>query len=271
MSKRVLAVGDQHSGHMAGLTPPMYWLPERDDDPRLKRSKFARLEREMWGKYIKKLDAICPVDICLYMGDGVEGKGFRSGGTELITSDREEQAQMCAETFNEIIKRCPRPPVIIGVYGTAYHTSSDGEDWENLLAEKVNFNKLGAHEWVDVNGCVFDIKHQLSSSVIPHGRHTSTARELLWNQLWSDLELVPRARVLLRGHVHYHQFCGTVHRMGMSCPALQAMGTKFGARMCSGIVDWGMLHFDISDDGEIEGWTAHISDLKAQHAVAIKV
>ena len=94
---------------------------------------------------------------------------------------------------------------------------------------------------------------------------------MLWNQLWhAEDELQPRADVLLRGHVHYHQYCGDAKRLGMTLPALQSMGTKYGARQCTGLVHWGMVHFDVGG-GELVDWRAHIKTIKEQKATVTEI
>ena len=267
--KRVLAVSDLHCGHRVGLTPPG-WQESLKPETHTKHRKLAKLSGKLWKVFIKLLDTTGPYDAVLSLGDLVDGKGTRSGGTELLTSDRDEQADIAASCFAEIRRRCNPDAPIVGVYGTPYHTSADGEDWEGVAAERAGFASLGSHEWVDVDGLVFDIKHKVGGSTIPHGRHTATARERLWNVLWADAQMQPKAQVFLRGHVHYHQFCGGPGWLGMTLPALQGMGSKYGARQCSGMVHFGLTTFDV-EGGALLGWAAHTLRVKEQEATAYKV
>jgi hypothetical protein len=89
----------------------------------------------------------------------------------------------------------------------------------------------------------------VGGSTIPHGRFTATAKERLWNVLWNERELRPKAQVILRGHVHYATFCGEPGWVAMTLPALQGMGTRYGGRVCSGTVHWGAVIFDVNEDG----------------------
>ena len=130
---------------------------------------------------------------------------------------------------------------------------------------RAGFSKIGSHEWVSVNGCVFDLKHKVGGSAIPHGRHTAIARDRMWNLLWAEKGLTPKAHVILRGHVHYHNYCGGPGWVAMTLPALQGMGSKFGARQCSGLVDWGVVIFDVDDDGSFD-WHAETVTIQAQCA-----
>jgi hypothetical protein len=157
-----------------------------------------------------------------------------------------------------------------GVFGTPYHTGYE-EDWELPVAENAGWEKVGNHEWIDVNGCVFDLKHKIGSSAIPHGRGTAILRDMLWNDLWAMRELQPKARVMLRGHAHYYMGVDTDDCAGFICPALQGWGTKFGSRECSGLVHWGLMHFDVDQKGNIVNWGKHIKKIELQVAKASKV
>ena len=266
--KRVLVVGDLHCGSVVGLTPKAYRFRNKGIG-RTKRDKYHKIQDQTDEEYLRLLDSIGPVDVALYLGDGIDGTGFRSGGTELITSDREEQSDMCVMCLDEIRKRAKKNYKIVGVYGTGYHTG-DSEDWENVIADRAGFEKIGSHEWAEVEGVVFDIKHHIGSSSIPHGRHTAISKDAYWNRLWAEQESQPKADVILRGHVHYFSYCGNSEFLAMTIPALQAMGTKYGSRRCSGLVDWGLITFDV-EDGKILDWKAHISRLSSQKAKTIKL
>jgi hypothetical protein len=157
---------------------------------------------------------------------------------------------------------------IILIYGTAYHTGKE-EDWEAVLAEMVSAEKIGSHEWIDVNGLIFDCKHFVSGSIIPHGRHTAIARDKLWNELWSAKGGQPEADVFLRSHVHYHNFAGEPGKLMVILPALQVW-SKYGARRHSGIINTGLVHFDVKSKSEYE-WESHLLDATAFAPVPVKV
>ncbi len=266
--KRVCVIADLHCGHLVGLTPPRWQIKPGDRSNRTKREKFAAYEKEAWNWYVRKTSAHGPYDVVLVNGDCIDGAGGKSGGTELITTDREEQCDMAMRCIQRV--KGPKTKVVM-TYGTGYHTGND-EDFEGLIARDVGAVKIGAHEWVNIEGVVFDMKHHLGSSQIPHGRHTAIARDALWSQLWAERALTPSADVMLRSHVHYHQYCGDLTmspRLRMTTPALQGMGSKFGARRCSGLVDFGFLVFEVRR-GEFD-WKCVWADLKAGTAKAIKV
>jgi len=269
MRKRILAITDPHCGSMVGLTPPGYQLRPKIKS-RTKRNKHADVQHEAWETFDQLLNKWKPFDLGFFLGDMVDGKGKRSGGTELITSDMLEQAEMAVSVCNHVRLKARRGFKWIGVYGTPYHSSPEGEDIEQIVANDAGFEKLGSHEWPEINGCVFDLKHKIGSSAVPHGRFTAAARDALWNDLWALEDLQPRAQVVLRGHVHYHAFCGGPGKLAMTLPALQGMGTKFGSRQCSGIVHWGITVFDVESNGQFS-WHTECVKLKSHKAETIKL
>jgi len=269
--KRVLVFGDCHCGHAVGLTSPRYqWAAKRDGRGKdlTKHGKFAAIQAECWFAYQKVLRELEPIDRAIFMGDAIDGRGERSGGTELITTDREEQCNMAVAVCDEIRLHAAKGYRVRGVRGTDYHVAGGGEDWENIVAERAGFESIGAHDWPRVEGVTFDAKHHLGSSAVPHGRATATLRDMLWNELWAVQEHQPRADVLLRAHVHFAQGVWQPDmsghdRWGFTVPALQALGSRYGALRCSGTVHWGLMHFDC-DKGRVVDWGAHIMPIRAQ-------
>jgi len=261
--KRVVIISDMHCGHRAGLTPPD-WQSDFRAGSKTQRNKFAELQRELWQFYADTITDLRPVDLLVVNGDAIDGKGSLSGGTEQREQDRIEQIDMAAACiqFVEAAK-------IVMTYGTAYHTGK-AEDWELLVANAVNAEKIGSHEWLDVNGVVFDFKHHIGTSSIPHGRFTAIARDKLWNELWASHDEQPKADVLVRSHCHYHIHCGGADWLALTTPALQGMGSKYGSRRCSGRVDVGLVWFDVDDDGSY-AWDTAIARLDAQRAVPLSV
>jgi hypothetical protein len=248
---RVAVIGDLHSGHIVGLTPPQFDVSHESKD----YQKIDGMRREYWKYFAREVDAIKPIDILIVNGDCIEGKGKRSGGTELIEADTGKQCDMAETAIRYVGAKH-----IVMTYGTPYHTG-DENDFENKIAKDLKADKIGSHDWLDVNGCIIDYKHHCGSSVVPHGRHTYVARERLWNLLWAEFEECPKSHIILRSHVHYFDYCGGFNWLGMTLPALQGYGSKYGARVCSGTVDFGFVHFDITNKDNYT-WTPHILKLK---------
>jgi hypothetical protein len=249
MAKRIVIISDLHCGARSGLTPPGWQSPEDSGDHEIET--FARNQRITWEWFSRRIESLRPIDYLFINGDAIDGKGERTGGTEQIQADRNKQVEMATAIIQFI-----ESPKIVMTYGTAYHTGRE-EDFEYTLAGKVNADKIGGHEWVDVNGLVFDLKHKVGSSQIPHGRYTAVAREALWNLVWSAHDGQPRADVVVRSHVHYFAHCGNADSLALTTPALQGWGSKFGVRECAGTVDIGFLHFDVQEGGKYT-WEAHL-------------
>jgi len=248
--KRVVVMSDLHCGHQSGLTPPDFQFRETEKN---RRGKYAVMQREMWDWYASSISRLGPIDTLVVNGDALDGKGEKSGSTELVTADPEEQVEMA----RLCIEQAQAQKVVMS-YGTPYHVGRE-TDYEAMLAKQLNA-EIHSHPFVDAEGVIFDCKHKVSSSIIPYGRHTAPARERMWNILWNERGLQPKGRVFIRSHVHYFTFAGDQLGLVITTPALQGPGTKFGARMCSGTVDVGFLVFECEDG--CYKWEAKLSDMQ---------
>ena len=270
--KRIFVGSDPHCGHMVGLTPPSYQIKQSGrghTQAAKRRHKFAKIQDETWNKYIDLLAPLKPFDAQFWLGDIIDGLGEKSKAGELITADLPSQSEMfveCAEAVGA--------PHFIAVYGTAYHTTAGGQDWEDhaveMLRDSCKKIDLGSHEWPDVNNCIFDMKHKIGSSSVPYGRLTALEREKVWNDQWAKRDWAPQSEIILRGHVHYFKYSGDREGLRVTMPALQGLGSKFGSRICSGTVDWGFLMFDVEPDGSWD-MNYYTPDIESQKARTIKV
>lgn len=248
--KRLLIMSDGHSGQQVGLTHPDFDAIPSSPGP--KRDLY-NIRRRGWKFFADTVDELRPIDVLLYNGDAIDGKGKRSGGTELLTSDRSEQVSMAVAAIEYV-----QAKTVVMSYGTPYHTG-DLEDWEDEIAksEKVKARKIGGHDWIDVNGLIFDYKHFIPSSSVPYGRQTQLSKEHVWNVLWSEHGEYPKSDVIIRSHVHYFTAVVEHDWMGVITPALQFKGTKFGSRKMSGVVHYGLVWFDV-ENGENFTWNYKI-------------
>lgn len=246
---RIVALGDFHSGHVVGLTHPDFdALPSENQGVRL---QLYRERRSYWNFYAETCKALQPITVAIINGDCIDGKGEKSGGTELIAPDRNEQCEMAIAAIEEL-----HAGAILMSYGTPYHTGVT-EDFEDSIAKQVKALKVGGEDVFNANGVLINYRHAIGSSNIPHGRFTALARARLWNVLWAEHGEYPKADIILRSHVHYHDFCGESHWLAMTLPALQGYGSKFGSRIAQGIVNFGLVHFDIENKDEWT-WDSHI-------------
>lgn len=246
-TKRMVVVADFHSGHEFGLTPPDWW--QRDDTNNQHVTKCGKFQRELWGFYTEAINSLKPIDFLVVNGDAIEGKGERSGSMELLTADRHEQIRMAKKAID--IAEAAKVRIL---YGTRYHVGKE-EDFEAILADTINCQdvEIHGHGFFNINGCNVDVKHKVGGSTVPHGRMTAIARARLWNVIWnSEHERQPKADIIIRSHVHYHNYCGARTWIAMTTPAL-CYNSSFGIRECEGLVDVGLLYFDFDEKG-LQEW-----------------
>jgi hypothetical protein len=262
--KRVVVISDLHCGHRFGLTHPDFDARPQTPDSGSSAWKRYKLRRKCWRYVEQKAVELQPIDVLIVNGDCIDGKGKKSGATELLTTDRNVQVEMAVVAIQEF-----KAANVVMSFGTPYHTGV-GEDWEKQIYKEVGALKIGGHDWLDVNGLVFDYRHFVSRSSIPHGRHTAVARERLWSLLWAERGEYPKSDIILRSHVHYYAFCGGTGWLAMTTPSLQWYGSKFGARASSGEVDFGFVHFDVESKNDWEP-DAHILRIKSPRQQVIKI
>ena len=280
-TKRVVILSDFHCGHRAGLTPPYRWpTPEskhKDDDERTIRvrkhtERYRKLNEECWNWFtgeltkLKKTSPSKKIDACFFNGDAIDGKQQACGGSEFNAPTMIDQCDMATH----ILKRVQAEKYVLS-YGTPYHVGKD-TDWEDSIADRLGAVKIGSQVFPEVNGVTFDLKHEpAGNSNIPHGRHTGVAKDRMWNLMWwADEERQPRAQVYIRSHVHYHAYAGGPGWLAMTTPALQAASTKYGARRCVGMVDYGFVHFDIHDNGSYT-WQSHVAKIKTEKVTKFSI
>jgi hypothetical protein len=246
MPKTGVIVSDFHCGHLFGLTPPNYQI-SLDDDRQL--GKAAEWQRKTWDWYSEQAKAIGHIDRLILNGDAIDGMGSKSGGTELITTDRRRQVQMakaCVEAFDY--------DAVTIIRGTAYHTGEQ-EDWEDVLADMLGTHAQD-HAWLEYARCVIDIKHHIGSTSIPGNAPPSLGREAIWNLLWAEKQLQPRANIIIRSHLHTYCYTGQDDWLAIVTPALQGW-TKYGGRRMSKTISFGFIYFEITDKGEFL-WRPHL-------------
>lgn len=244
-SKRGLVIADLHCGHISGFTPPSFdYMSEKD-------TEIYKVRRLIYKWTLREAKKRGPYDFMIVDGDCIDGRGEKSGGTELLVTDRLRQCKMAAKAIVAF-----NVPKIYMTYGTAYHTGQL-EDFEDIIADLVGAQKIGGEDNLDVNGCIINYRHHIGRSSIPHGRHTSIAKEYLWNQLWAQRGEYPLANIIIRSHVHYHAYAGGPGWVAMTTPALQNYGGKYGSRIMSGTVDIGFIVLQI-DNRSTWAWEASI-------------
>ena len=120
MTKHGIAIGDMHCGHLVGLTHPDYQIKPKFGGV-TKRNKWYNISKDLWAEFDRTLKTLPKLDFVLSLGDHIDGKGVRSGGTELLTTDMQEQCDMAVKVFDHIRQYCKPKVKIVAVYGTDYH------------------------------------------------------------------------------------------------------------------------------------------------------
>jgi hypothetical protein len=204
----------------------------------------------------------------LLNADLIDGRGEKSGGTELVLKSLRDQVDCAVEVIKTINAKN-----YIFTYGTPYHTALHGEDFEPQIARSCAKNadgsepRISGQQFFTINKTTFHAKHKIGSSSVPHGRFTALAKQKTWNLFWSEYSEVPAASVFLRSHTHYHAYCGDDKWVAMILPALQGWGSKFGERQCEGTVNFGSVGFWVPEDGGLPAWRAYVSRNSKQATV----
>ena len=251
--KNVVILSDGHAGHMFGLTSPEFQLQPSECSLSRFHEKAYEWQTHTWSWFsaaIAQLRAeYGPIHRLVLNGDAIEGKGYRSGATELLTADRNAQVNI-AKT---IVQFCD-PEAVTVVRGTPSHTGEE-EDWEDVLAEKLG-TQAEDHAWLTYGSTTFDIKHHIGSSSVPGAVPPSLTREGVWNLLWAEKQLQPRSNVIIRSHAHKHFYVGDEDTLAIITPALQGW-TKYGAKRMSKTITYGFLSFHLFENGDYT-WNRHI-------------
>jgi hypothetical protein len=255
---RAVIVADLHGGHGAGLTMR----------PDVSGSRFVDatlpIRREMTKYYKALVRRYRPVDLLICNGDAIDGRGERSGSTELITVDRHEQVEIALGCLQQW-----RAPRNLFTRGTGYHVGN-AEEFENLLARELPGGEIHDQLQVRHKNVVINAKHKIGGSTVPYGRFTALAKAQLWSWLWTRRGQQEEADIFVRSHVHFHAFCGAPGWVAMSTPALQAARTKVGAKQCLGTVDWGITVIDIDKRGKYT-WFTDTIELDATKLETVEV
>ena len=117
--KRVFVASDSHCGHRVGLTPTPY--QSRGD------SKWEKLQFMLWAWFKEEVEKFKPYDIAILNGDLIDGKGYRSGGSELITADRMMQTRIAFDAFR--IVEAPKVRIIAGCLTAGHRVLTSNLRW----------------------------------------------------------------------------------------------------------------------------------------------
>jgi len=231
--KRIIFIQDTHCGHHTGLTSPEF---QSNTMP------YADFRAETWAWFNNTIELMKPFDFAVYNGDLIDGKQVKGGGLELLTADRFEQVRMAVAIHNKV-----NPVKSIVIRGSKYHTGKE-EDFEDDFADRIGA-KVYDKFFGNIAGKVFDIRHKIGRSAIPHGRISPLSRQVLWSRLREERTGI-KADVIVRSHVHYHVYIEESGVIAFTTPAMQGH-SAFGSLECDGEIDYGLIILDIYNDGRI--------------------
>lgn len=231
--RRIIFVQDTHCGHLTGLTPTEF---------QINSMPFADFRAESWLWFNNVIELMKPFDYAVYNGDLIDGSQHKNGGRELLYADQLEQVRMMVSIHNKI-----SPVKSIVIKGTPYHTGQV-IDFEKDFADRIG-SQCYDRFLGDIAGKVFDIRHKIGRSSVPHGRMTPLSRQVLWSRLRDERSGV-KADVIIRSHVHYHIYMEESGIIAFTTPALQGH-SDYGAMQCDGETDYGIVILDIYNDGRI--------------------
>jgi hypothetical protein len=219
--KRILCVDSIHPGSDYGMLPPNFVDSAGNPHPQNAGQKY------MWDCWLDMMAWAGQVDALVVLGDVVEGKQFKSHGSELRLTRVIDQEEAAIQVLGTLIKGT-RPKRVWLVKGTPYHDGELGCSVENvaksLRAEK--YEGLGTGTYakevmdLDVEGVVFDFSHGISVS---GGLYRAVAidREALWSAISGKTGKAPKADVIVRGHAHYFVHIEHVSKHAVILPAWQ--------------------------------------------------
>ena len=235
---RLVLMADLHCGSVLGITDPKYF-----------RDEYIGFQKPFY-EWFCQMATKYPAQVLICNGDAIEGKGEKSGGLELIETDRNKQVDMA-----EFLIRKFQPKYVHFIRGTPYHVGRN-ENWEDVLANRFGVKAYDEEFIENVFGdeiLTMHCKHHIGSSKIPYGKQTSIGRDSIWNFLKAFAGIQPLAQWTIRSHVHYcvenMVVWGNKEYRCLITPCLQLPGTKYGIQRCSGTVDVGIVVFEFFDNG----------------------
>jgi len=235
--KTLAIISDIHCGSVYGLTPPGW---------QVEKSPYYKMQCEAWKHYDRMVRKWTKPDILLVNGDCIEGRQERQGGAELMTNDRNVQAEI-AEYCIAIWK----PKNLIMTFGSDYHTAGQAEDFEHNIARNLG-GKIGGNMFFSCEGLTFNARHKVGTSTIFHGRATALLKELMWSLIKEAQDGWPKVDVIIRSHAHYNMWIEQPGKVAFITPSLQLARGRYGSRQLSGNVHWGAMRLTL-DKGQIVG------------------
>lgn len=239
---KALVMSDIHASHYAGITHPEWQLSLKNKN--LRKHGFAILERKMWDWFTKTVKEIGPVDYLIINGDTVEGNGSRTGGTELITTDRAEQVRMAVKVISQVKVN----KSIFMFHGSTGHTGCE-EDWDEAVADKLGC-PIYEKQHLDIKGVVFDVRHHCGGSGKNNARNTELLNQFTLNNEEYSAGKAKLSDIVIRSHRHFYTDVSgpRPNTRAFNTPGLQGPGSKYARKLSGHTPDVGLLVIEVGDN-----------------------
>ena len=259
MIERILCISDTHCGHIAGVTPPAWWVsPKRGGD----WADIAKMQRRGWRTLTGWIDELRPANgyrACLLGGDLIDGRQEKQGGRELLVVDPAKQCELAVQYAKYA---APRNGTYAMAYGTGYHTGKL-RDEEDAIGDALGipYTRRGDRLTLDIDGCIIDLAHHVNGGMAPTGGDSALRTEQVQSHEWSIIHGFPVPHVIVRGHKHRYRRLADGKPEVCVLPG-QQLWTKYGAGICRGIIHFGVVAFDWDTERkEIVQWHARLLPL----------
>lgn len=240
---RIILTADLHTGSSTGLTT----------------NPQNKIQEKILDLYNNTINHFGPKpDYVIVNGDAIQGCSARN--KDIVNATAVQQAVEAAKVIYKW--GATKEYIIIG--GTGFHTEVDGEDidrfvcgeLERLLRADKNFStKVSYHDKLKTtfNGWFrLEARHRIGTSTIPHGRATAPSKAKMWNALSSALTGGALTHLYVYAHAHYYQRVEDDLGCALILPCWQALGNKFGTKICDGIITLGASQLTIGEKNKWE-------------------
>ena len=236
-SKSVLVISCTHVGHKGGLCGPDNWQSLETDDPKL--LVVGTLQRQVYKFWTDQIVATRP-DVVIHTGDIIDGPQYKSSGEDLWSTRQEDQAKAAIKLLRPFRQQRAK---IFFCKGTRYH---DPQNREQMIAEELHAECCEPQVFIDINGLLFDCKHQIGGGNVASS-DPSIKNAMLANMLWNRRGGQPLADIIVRGHLHDFYHCGDASYTGIVVPGLQWY-SEFGQLNVSRPISVGCVLFPNVED-----------------------
>lgn len=256
MSKRVLIVGDLHSGSKVS---PVCNDPQTSEDSNGAFCRPTPIQEYLNTEWYNMIDNVGKIDILVGNGDLIEGANVKEEGAGCWTTDLDDQAYCAASLLSDI-----KYDKIMITSGSPYHTKNNPIG-DKMVAGKLRRSTFGNEASLDVNGCLIYVNHNTGGSKgSNHMKVASLSRELMFAELNSDA--FPKYKMVIKSHLHTYVSIDFGSYIGILCPGWK--GRDKYSKMSStplSFVPWiGYIIIDVENDGTFT-WDKWVRKLSSRY------